>query len=231
MFGVEVLQIQQNIARVAELPLEGLDQAEGILAVQVAGHIEDIAEHENVARQVEVLARINSLLFQTVDNQRNARHRQFGDGLKRMPAKFAGYPDFIHVAVQMMPVRTRGWKLPQPVADVVSAFQQIGAIGVEESRQHVGVLQQKVDAVRLEFRQGALGHRLRPTRNGDFVEWNFRGLDGSHTATRNRSKTAYGVEESVKIDAVGSRFQQRKILRTIRNCFPRPTAAAFFSSE
>ena len=131
----------------------------------------------------------------------------------------------------MVPVGACRRQFPEPITDVVAALQQIRAVSLEKQREHIGILQDQVCAVRLKLRQGAHRNLFRPTGDGYLLERYIRGVKSLREAPSNRAEAADGIEKPVDVDALWPGFQHGQELRTIRNRLPRTTCPALFAAE
>src|ERR1700694_3740962 len=98
----------------------------------------------------------------------------------------------------MMPVGAHRRQFPKPVADVIATLQQLRAISAEKQRQHVGVLQDQIGAVRLKPRQGALGNLFGPTGDRDFLNWDVGCVESLQATSRHGSEAAYRGKKTIQ---------------------------------
>src|SRR5437660_8538432 len=122
----------------SECPPKGLDEPEGVFALDEALKIEHEEEKEPVLRQAELRSRHGRVAGE-IQRMRHTYDRLLGCARDCLQCERARYPDLVERVEALPPLIGKVREFPRPVADVVAPFEVLGTTVSHEAGNLVGV--------------------------------------------------------------------------------------------
>jgi len=212
--AVDALQVEESPVRLGEGPLEGLDQAERVLALERAEEVEDEEKDERILRQAEVGTSERRWLGHQ-HGERERKHRLGRLFRDRPRDERACHPHLVNEVECGPQCAGQAARLPEPDAGRVASAQQFALRLLDELQEVFGVQAddvRRVDGVGLTVLERmvlAVGHAV----EGDRRERHPGALERRHYPPSSLSLAELGTKEADDVDSGCGDGHRRKRTR------------------